>query len=117
MEITQINYKIKKNYLKYLISKKSIYIEKIHNLIFTKKNQIKNQTGGNINSIELVLNNIDLIISNLDYFINIINVINKHDKLMKTLNSGYVGFDSKQNIIDYINKIYNNEKNFLKIKN
>lgn len=118
MDKTKTDYKIKKNYLKFIISGKHIYIKKIYDLVFMNvkdnenENEYKSQIGGNVNSIELVLNNIDLIISNFDYFINIINIINKHDKLMKMLNSNYIGFDSKQNIIDYIDKIYTNEKNF-----
>lgn len=105
------NYKIKKNYLKYLVYSDLKYIENICKILNTKN--ILKGGGKNNNNIDFVINNINLITNNIELFNRTINIINIHDDKMSIINPKYEKYDYKINILDYIDKINKQEFNFV----
>ncbi len=119
--IDKTNYKIKKNYLKYLARNDIRYI---YNICKILNMQIYLKGGDNTNididykknkdfNIDFVIKNIDLIINNIELFNKILKIIKEHDNQMQIINPKYKRYDYKTNIIDYINKIYGEEFNFV----
>lgn len=123
----KINYRLKKNYIKYLISNDIKYIGKIRDIV-----KVLNFNGGSVNmpnslnekdekdekdikySTQLVLNNIDLIIQNINYFNSILNLVHEHDQKMSLLNKDFVKFNPEtQSLIEYLDLIYLNEIKFI----
>lgn len=107
-----LSYKIKINYIKYIAKNNKKYLAKILNIIH-KKSINKNIIGGdgsNINlTLDFILKNIDIIIRDIDFFYEILLIIENHDRLMTQINPKYKKFEYNQNILEYLNKIYNQE--------
>lgn len=124
MNIHKLQHGIKKNYIKYIASNNVKYIDKIYNIItnenvLNQKKQINDKYnfisikkgGGGINKnfINFVLQNIDLMTENLELFNKILLTIEIHDNLMIKINPNYNKFNYNQNILIYLEKIYNDE--------
>ena len=105
-----LDYKIKKNYIKYISENNIKYLDKILHLIQRKK--ISYAGGGNNNyninlGLDFVLKNIDIIINDIDFFNTILVIIENHDELMIKINPSYKKFNYNENILEYLDKIYN----------
>jgi len=113
----KINYRLKKNYIKYLISNDIKYINNVRDMV-----RVLNFNGGSNGfdekdktySIKLILNNIDLIIQNINYFNSILNLVHEHDHKMSLLNKNFIKFNPEtQSLIEYVDSIYLNEIKFI----
>jgi hypothetical protein len=105
-------YKIKKNYIKYIGKNDTKYLNKILHIVQIKTFSFTG--GGNNNSnvnfgLDFVLKNINIIINDIDFFNKILLIIENHDNLMIKINHNYKKFDYNENIIEYLDKIYNQE--------
>ena len=107
-----LGYKIKKNYIKYMVKNDRKYIDKILNLVNKSSTNNIYIGGGKSDtnlSLDFILKNIDIIINDIELFNKILSIIEKHDELMIKINPRYNKFVYNQNILDYIDKVYNQE--------
>lgn len=116
---TNIEYKIKKNYIKYIAKNDDKYLKNIANILdkkydFSQKGgMIKIKTDKLNDKIDFIIENLELIINDIELFNKILNIIKKHDNLMSQINPKYKEFNYDDNVLNYLDKIYDREFNFI----
>lgn len=115
--MSNVKYKIIRNYVKFIASDDINYINKIINMVWSGSNKNKNnfQEGGDNydDKLNFIIKNIELISKDIELFNKILNIIKKHDTLMIEFDPNYKKFNYDDNILNYLNKIYKNELIFV----
>ena len=113
--------KIKKLYLKYHLDNNNLkYIKKINNLLNNKNtNKTQNHVGGSnieneIYALNLIIRNIELLTNDIKLYNQLLELVKEHDSKIQLFRKDFIIYDpKKQTLLEYIDIIYDKEKNLI----